>query len=148
MAATESTAVDPELEQTAWELDPLVGGAGPEGARQQLGEALELAKAFAERYVGQVAQLDAGGLEEAMRQLERVEDLVGRAGTYAGLRFSVDTSDPANGALLQEVQERGTEIQTTLLFFELEWAALDDGRVAELLADERLSFCAHHLDSV
>lgn len=148
MAATESTAVDPELEQTAWELDPLVGGAGPEGARQQLGEALELAKAFAERYAGQVSQLDVAGLQEAMRQLERVEDLVGRAGTYAGLRFSVDTSDPANGALLQEIQERGTEIQTTLLFFELEWAALEDERVADLLADERLSFCAHHLDSV
>lgn len=148
MAATSSTAVDPELEQTAWELDPLVDGEGPDGARSQLAEALDLAKAFAERYVGQVAQLDAAGLEEAMRQLERIEDLVGRAGTYAGLRFSVDTSDPANGALLQEVQERGTEIQTTLLFFELEWAALGDGRVANLLAEERLSFCAHHLDSV
>jgi oligoendopeptidase F len=148
MAATPSTAFDPELEQAAWELDPLVGGEGPDGVRRQLGEALELAKAFAERYAGLVAQLDAAGLEEAMRRLERIEDLVGRAGTYAGLRFSVDTSDPANGALLQEVQERGTEIQTTLLFFELEWAALDGERVAELLADERLSFCAHHLDSV
>jgi oligoendopeptidase F len=148
MAATEPTALDPELEQTAWELDPLVKGAGPDGARRQLSEALELAKVFAERYAGQVSQLDAAGLEEAMRQLERVEDLVGRAGTYAGLRFSVDTADPANGALLQEVQERGTEIQTTLLFFELEWAVLDDERVAMLLADERLSFCAHHLESV
>jgi oligoendopeptidase F len=73
---------------------------------------------------------------------------VGRAGTYAGLRFSVDTSDPANGALLQEVQERGTAIQTTLLFFELEWAALDEEHTDELLADERLFFCAHHLRSV
>ncbi|MGN6372684.1 MAG: M3 family oligoendopeptidase [Solirubrobacteraceae bacterium] len=150
MAASESTATatDPELEQTAWELDPLVDGEGSEGARRQLAEALELAKGFAERYAGQVAQLDAAGLEHAMRELERIEDLVGRAGTYAGLRFSVDTADPANGALLQEVQEQGTEIQTTLLFFELEWAALDDERAAELIAEERLSFCAHHLDSV
>lgn len=148
MAASESTATDPELERAAWELDPLVDGEGSEGARRQLAEALDLAKGFAERYAGQVAQLDAAGLEHAMRELERIEDLVGRAGTYAGLRFSVDTSDPANGALLQEIQERGTEIQTTLLFFELEWAALDDERVAQLLAEERLSFCAHHLDSV
>jgi oligoendopeptidase F len=46
---------------------------------------------------------------------------------------------------MQEVQERATEIETTLLFFELEWAALEDERAEELLADERLSFCAHYL---
>jgi oligoendopeptidase F len=148
MANAAQPLADPELERTAWELDPLVEGEGPDGARRQLAEAIELAKAFATRHAGKVEQLDADGLEQAMRSLERIEELVGRAGTYAGLRFSVDTSDPANGALLQEVQERGTEIQTTLLFFELEWAALDDERVDELLADERLSFCAHHLRSV
>ena len=80
-----------------------------------------------------------------MRELGEIQELVGRAGTYAGLRFSVDTADPAAGALMQEVQERGTEIETTLLFFELEWAALADERADALLDDERLSFCAHHL---
>ena len=39
------------------------------------------------------------------------------------LRFAVDTADPANGALLARVQERGTAVETKLLFFELEWAA-------------------------
>ena len=29
---------------------------------------------------------------------------------------------------MQEVQERGTEIETTLLFFELEWAAMGDAQ--------------------
>jgi oligoendopeptidase F len=148
MASAAQPLADPDLEETAWELEPLVEGEGADGARRQLEEALELAKGLAESLAGEMGQLDAVALESAMRRLERIEDLVGRAGTYAGLRFSVDTSDPANGALLQEVQERGTEIQTTLLFFELEWAALDDERVDELLADERLSFCAHHLRSV
>ena len=58
-----------------------------------------------------------------MRELERINELVGRAGSYASLRFSTDTADPARGALLQRVQERATEIETKLLFFELEWAA-------------------------
>ena len=34
-----------------------------------------------------------------------------------------DTADPARGALLQKVQEKGTAIETKLLFFGLEWAA-------------------------
>src|SRR5262249_55884885 len=75
-------------------------------------------------------------------------DLVGRAGSYAALRFSTDTADPANGALLQLAQERGTAIETTLLFFELEWAALSEERAEQLLASDRLDFCRHHLRNV
>ena len=39
---------------------------------------------------------------------QAIVELVGRAGTYAILRFAVDTADPANGALLARVQERAT----------------------------------------
>ena len=146
VAASQPT--DPELEQTSWDLDPLVEGRGEAGARAQLQEALERAQAFAARYAGKFVELDSAALEEAMRELAAIEELAGRAGTYAGLRFSVDTSDPAHGALLQEVQERATQIETTLLFFELEWAALSEGQAEALLADERLEFCAHHLRNV
>src|SRR5690606_36297061 len=48
---------------------------------------------------------------------------------------------------MQRVQERSTAIGTRLLFFDLEWAALDDARVEALLADPRLDWCAHHLRS-
>ena len=73
-----------------------------------------------------------------MHELAAINELVGRAGSYASLRFSTDTADPARGALLQRVQERATEIETQLLFFELEWAALDDERAEELLAGDEL----------
>jgi oligoendopeptidase F len=46
------------------------------------------------------------------------------------------------------VEERATEIETKLLFFDLEWAALDDDRAEELLAADGLDFCRHHLRSV
>jgi oligoendopeptidase F len=143
--ATPSPSTDAELQQTAWDLEPLVGGAGADGARAQLAQALERAQAFAASYAGKLPELDSAALEDAMRELGEIQDLVGRAGTYAGLRFSVDTADPAAGALMQEVQERGTEIETTLLFFELEWAALDDAHAERLLEDECLAFCAHYL---
>ncbi|HTA97049.1 MAG TPA: M3 family oligoendopeptidase [Solirubrobacteraceae bacterium] len=148
MCPSTSNSSDPELEQTAWNLEPLVDGQGQDGARAQLAEALDRSQTFAARYAGKLAGLDSMGLEQAMRELGGIQELVGRAGTYAGLRFSVDTADPAAGALMQEVQERGTEIETTLLFFELEWAALEDEQAEELLDDELLSFCAHHLRNV
>jgi oligoendopeptidase F len=145
-APSEST--DPELQETAWDLEPLVEGEGPEGVESRLNDALARGQAFAERYAGKLGEIDAGGLTEAMRELAGIYELIGRAGTYAALRFSADTADPVNGALLQKAQERATAIETTLLFFELEWAALPDQRAEELLAGEELDFCRHHLQNV
>jgi oligoendopeptidase F len=69
----------------------------------------------------------------------------GRAGSYAGLLFAVDTADPAAGALMARTEERGTAIGNEIIFVELEWAALDDARAEELLASDDLAFCRHHL---
>jgi oligoendopeptidase F len=139
---------DPELQATAWDLEPLVDGEGVEGVERRLGEALTRAQAFAERHAGKLDEFDSEGLREAMNELSAMYELVARAGYYAALRFSTDTADPANGALLQKVQEQETAIQTTLLFFELQWAALPDERVDELLAGDGLEFCAHYLRNV
>jgi oligoendopeptidase F len=125
-----------------------VEGEGQSGVERRLANALARSQAFAARYAGKLGELDGAGLQEAMHELAGVHELVGRAGTYAALRFSTDTAEPANGALLQLAQERATAIETTLVFFELEWAALSDQRAEELLAGEGLDFCRHHLRNV
>jgi oligoendopeptidase F len=149
MATTSPTEPtdDPELQQTAWDLEPLVDGEGQEGVERRLTDALVRAEAFAARYAGKLNGFDSAGLREAMSELAAVSELIGRAGYYAALRFSTDTADPANGALLQKVQERETQIQTKLLFFELEWAALPEERAEALLAGDGLDFCRHYLRS-
>jgi oligoendopeptidase F len=132
-------------EQVHWNLADLLDGAGEERVGLLVDEALERAEAFAGRYRGALQSIDGPGLREAMEELGAIYDLIGRAGSYAGLRFSTDTADPERGALLQSVQERGTKLETLLLFFDLEWAALDDDRAEELLATDGLDFCRHHL---
>src|SRR4051812_31751403 len=104
----QAALADPELERTTWDLEPLVEGRGDEGVDAELDEAAELADAFAERYAGRVAELDSAALAEAMRALERIYELVSRAGSYAHLRFAGDTSQPRHGAPLARVQGRGT----------------------------------------
>ena len=145
MSLTTPELDDPELLGTAWDLDPLVDGAGAAGADRLLDDAQSRAQTFAEQHSGRVAELGPAGLVAAMHELAVIEELVGRAGTYAGLRFSENTADPEHGALLQKVEERATAIGTTLLFFELEWAALDDGKAEELLGADGLDFARHHL---
>jgi oligoendopeptidase F len=146
-ASTVQEPDDAEVVSVAWDLEPLARGEGEAGVRALLDEAGARAETFAAVHAGRVAALDADGLRAAMEELGALSELVGRAASYASLQFAVDTADPALGALLQLVQERATAIQTTLLFFELEWAALDDERAEALLADPGLAFCAHHLRS-
>ncbi len=143
-----STETDEELQAAAWDLEPLVAGEGKEGVERRMAEALERAKAFAAARAGKLSDLDGEGLVAAMAELAEIQELVGRAGYYAALRFSTDTAAPANGALMQWVQEQETAIQTHLLFFELEWAALPDERAEELLAADGLDFARHHLRNV
>jgi oligoendopeptidase F len=132
-------------EDVHWNLADLLDGEGEARVGTLLDEALARAEAFAERYRGALPTIDGAGLHEAMDELAAISDLIGRAGSYASLRFSTDTADPQRGALLQSVQERGTKLETLLLFFDLEWAALDDARAEQLLATDGLDFCRHHL---
>jgi oligoendopeptidase F len=134
-----------DLTDVAWDLEPLVHGEGAEGVERLLDEADERAARVAQAHAGRVAEIDGPGLAAVMAELQAIHDLVGRAGNYASLRFAVDTVDPVNGALVARVQERATAIETKLLFFDLEWAALDDDRADELLAADGLDTSRHYL---
>jgi oligoendopeptidase F len=148
MSAPEATH-DPQLDDVAWDLLDLLDGADDPAAAvdAMLDEGQRRADTFAEAHAGRIAELDGAGLVAAMQDLAELQDLLGRAASYAMLAFSENTADPARGALLQHMQEKGTAIETRLLFFELEWAALPDERAAELLATDGLEFARHHLET-
>jgi oligoendopeptidase F len=97
---------------------------------------------------GKVAALDGPGLTKLMKDTAELYDVLGRAQSYAGLRFYTDSNDEEKGALMQLVQERSAAISTKLLFFELEWAALEDDKAEELLAYPDLDFARHYLRSI
>ena len=133
------------VEDVTWNLDDLVDGGGTAACDRLLAEAGELAASFATTYAGKVVGIDSAGLAAAMAQLSAITDLVGRAGNYAYLLFAGDTEDPAHGALVASITERSTAIETQLLFFDLEWAALDDATAEALLAADGLDTVQHYL---
>ena len=147
MCAVVDNLADPELLASEWDLSPLIGGDDSSAVDRMLEQANEQASQFADTYAGRLPELDSVGLATAMHELERINDLIGRAASYASLEFATDTADAARGAQLQRVQERATEVETKILFFELEWAALEDDRAETLLEDPQLEFCRHHLRS-
>ncbi len=133
-------AEDEQLSTVKWDLSHIFNGKFEDpvtAVDSLLDEADDKAVAFARDYSGKVSSLDADGLLRAMRELELLYELVSRTGSYATLDFSVDTTDPKRGALLQKVQERSTTVETKTLFFDLEWAALDDSQAERVCQDVR-----------
>lgn len=139
-------AVEADLlaSDVAWDLDTLLQGADIDSLMDRSEEIV----GRIEELRGKVATLDAEAMAEAMSQVAQLQEIQGRVGYYAMLRFSENTMDPERGALMMKIQERSTTLATRLVFFELEWASLDDETADSLLADNRLDFCAHHLRSV
>src|SRR3954454_3558572 len=89
---------DPDLEGVAWDLSHLADG--PEDVVARLASAREHAEAFASRHRGKLAELDGQGLAQAMHELAEIEEIVGRAYSYAALSFATNPADPPRGALL------------------------------------------------
>ena len=128
-----------------WDLDPLVESLG--GMRAALEAAERQADAIEQRYRGQITTLDAAGLLELCNALADARDVMGRAGSWASLRFSTDMTDAERGRDQQEANEKLASIANKLLFFQLEWAAVDETAVESLLADPGLAPYAYWLRS-
>ena len=133
MAATLTGA-----EQVEWNLSDLYDGPADPRIESELDEASAAATSFRERFRGRLGELSAEELNDAVVELERIKSISTRVETYSRLRLAADSSDQARGALAQRMRERNTQIETELLFFELEWRELDDDVAERLLADPEL----------
>ena len=134
-------------EEIHWDLTDLYSGDPDIGVESDLMRAEELAAEFEAEYHGVVAALDAEGLRKALKQLEEIHEVLGRAASYAFLGFSTDVAEPSRGALLQKVQESATRTGTHLLFFSLEWIAVPDATADTLLKHAALGNYRHYLAS-
>jgi oligoendopeptidase F len=137
-------SADLRAAEISWDLDTLIEGTDVD---ELLDRSEELTGQL-EGLRGRIDSVTADELADAMTTMAELQEAQGRVGYYAMLRFSEDTSDPERGALMMKVQERSTNLATRLVFFELEWAELDDQDAETLLSDPRLDFCAHHLRSI
>jgi oligoendopeptidase F len=133
-----------DVTSVAWDIASILDGRSID----DLFDAAESSATELTELRGRVGTLNAGELADAMHSIATVMDLLARAEYHPMLSFSTDTSDPARGAAMAHSQQRSTQINTMLIFFELEWAAADDEHVARIIGDKRLDFCRHHLEQV
>lgn len=143
-----STATPTGAAGIRWDLSALFAGLDDPRISQTWQECHRHAEAFASRYRGNVASLDAKGLAEALAEAESIANESGKPITYAHLRFAGDTSDPKIGAFMQEQTEKTSELSVKLMFFDLELQQIEESRMTELIQDPVLANYTHHIGRV
>lgn len=129
-----------------WNLAHLIDGAADADAA--VDSLLDAAAALVPTVLqvrGRLGSLDEAEFSETIAGLCNLREQVELAAEYSFLAFSTATDDPASGARLARVQERATEIMNQLVFFELEWAALDHDTASRLMESEGAARVRHFL---
>lgn len=138
-------------EAVAWNIETLVadidGKDGVEGALALLDRADAMAAALTADAKGRLADADAADIAGWLSTQAELLEAAHRAANYASLRFSTDVADPANGALMAQIQERTAQLSAELVWFELEWLAIDDERAEALMSAPELDAHRHHLET-
>ena len=134
-------------EEVAWDLSDLYASGDDPRIESDFAEAETAATAFRDRYYGTIATLSGAEFAEAIGERERIESIATRALYYAHMHFSTNMADPMRGALVAKLGEKGAGLETQLLFFGLEWAAIEDEPAATTLADPALDHWRHWLAS-
>lgn len=135
----------------AWDLSDLY--AGPDDPRivADLHEAVTGAQRFAEQYRGRI-QVEGGPpaalVAQAAAEMEALLERAAKAGAYADLLHAADSTPPEYGALVALTQEQASAVRREVLFFELEWLALEAAAAERVMADPCCARYRHYLRSL
>ncbi len=132
-------------ENVAWDLSHLYAGQDDPRLSADLEACTRAAAEFAGRYRGRLSELDPSALANALREMEALSDKLQVAASFAYLDYSTNMVDHTRAATMQRIQEQATQIESELLFFRIEWLALDDAKAEALAGAEELAPYRHFL---
>jgi oligoendopeptidase F len=146
-AASEQAELGPLPE---WSLADLYAAPDAPEVARDLESAAAQARRIKEAYHGKLAEggRDGAVLGQAIEELERLVELMGRLGSYAGLYYAADQSDPQRAKFYGDISEKLTVISTDIIFFDLELNEIDDAALAEALKNERAARYKPWIDNV
>jgi oligoendopeptidase F len=147
--ASKSVAKGKTKPLPVWDLSDLYAGPNDPTLVRDMKTLEKKATAFARSYQGKLATLTGDDLAKAVAEYEKLQDGLGRIGSYAQLLYASDMSKPANTQFYQNAQEQLTVISSQLIFFGLEINKLSDAALAKAIKQsKKLSHYKPWLDSV
>ena len=140
-ASSAASATDAALgDLPTWKLQDLYPSATSTAFTGDMEKAGKQAIAFEEKWKGKLAdaatKTGTEGIGQALKEYEALDDIIGRLGSFTGLTYFSDTSNPVNGKLYGDAQAKVTEFSSHLLFFSLELNRIDDAVIDACMADD------------
>ncbi len=117
-----------------WDLSDLYAGMDAPAIDQDIERARQAAEAFESRLKSKVAACSGGDLGDAIAEYERVDEILSRLMSYAGLLHAGNMTDPEIARFYQRIQETVTDISSHLVFFTLELNRIDEADLEAKLA--------------
>ncbi len=130
-----------------WNLTDLYQGPADELIKDDIDLCRQEA-ALLKELSGGLAQLEPAQFARVVRRLERIATNLGRVATYAYLNFATQVTDAKAGAFLQEVKEAASRISRDTVFFDLEWAKMDEEAARPFLESAETLPYHHYLASI
>ena len=115
----------------AWDLSDLYAAPDDPRLTADLDRAEAESRSFEAAHAGRLAALSGDALAAAITTYEGIEEILGRAMSFAQLVFSGDAQSAENGRFYQTIQERVTTISSHLLFLTLELNRLEDAALEQ-----------------
>lgn len=134
-------------EDVIWDLSVFYQSLDDPQIEADIEKLRTLVDEFNARWRGKVAGMSAADFRDAYQALESIYDMRGRLGSFAFLNFSTDTGNAAFQAAVARIEELEASLSQKLVFFDLEWNALDDDAAERIMADPVLVDYHYHLEA-
>ncbi len=131
-----------------WNLDALYDSPEDELLRDDLDLCTQEAELVKELCSGKMAEMEPSVFARIIRRIERIQINLCRMDTYAFLYFVTQVKNDAAAAFMQKCKEDASLINRELVFFDLEWAQLDQKNADRLLAAEETAIFRHFLQNI
>lgn len=132
-----------------WDLSALYSGLKDPAIAADIARLKKDATGFAKKYQGQIGKLAPDALAGAVAAYEKMQDAIGKLGSYAQLVYAADMSDAAITKFYQDTHEALNSITGGLIFFTLEINRISDASYKKALkASKKLAHYQPWLDGV
>ena len=124
-----------------WDLSDLYKSPQAPEVKRDLDAASAEARRMKSAYQGRLAEFanDGGQLIVPVKDYEKLSDLMGKLGSYAGLYYAQNQADQDRAKFYGDVSESLTKTSTDLIFFELELNQIDDAVLDAALKHKELA---------
>ena len=124
--------------EVRWDLTSLYRGPDDPDLAQDSKRALELAREFASRWKGRLAELPPPEAGRMLLEYEQASLVQWKIASWTSLAYAADARNEAIGAALAQARELFSVIEAETSFLQVEIAALPDPGVEDWLDDDQV----------